>query len=458
MLRYIGPFLRMNKLNIEQIKSQLFYLSKESLKDIVLHSNCGITATSEEFNLRSVPNIDTSILASTSPLLCIYKKSKASLKNKNDKLHWVEDKAKKDLYISSNGYMTLSLLELADYYKQFKDIDNSKYGLSNIYINLAKQQLDFYAMYLRNEEGVFINKKDCTDPIIGKIKLKDKNTSFKFSDQALLMNAYCKCSDYLDEDIKSLYKNFSNDILNMFLDFREKLYELSFDEQCKLCMSFNVFYTYSGNEEIVPLIMDIFDLVYEKYSNMSQKKLNDLCYVHLNSMLIYQNTNLYKFKEISDNLYELINRHYDDDLSMFIKHTDDKEINFSSRDIVLYLLSNLYQNGLNEEENDEIIEDVYVNQFIDSGIVLSWPEAPTLDDVERYQGFVKNSENLLDEQYFKNPTIPSPQSCESPSIFVKSVCYDKNKNVFKPSKAIFDSRKNLELFFIMIYSLRNHIN
>lgn len=48
ILKYIGPFLRINKVNPANIKNQLFYLSKESLKEIVLHSECGVSTPVKE--------------------------------------------------------------------------------------------------------------------------------------------------------------------------------------------------------------------------------------------------------------------------------------------------------------------------------------------------------------------------------------------------------------------------
>lgn len=53
MLRYIGPFLRMNKLSLEQVESQLFHLSKESIKQLVFNSKCGIILDPKESNLKT---------------------------------------------------------------------------------------------------------------------------------------------------------------------------------------------------------------------------------------------------------------------------------------------------------------------------------------------------------------------------------------------------------------------
>ena len=43
-MRYIGPFFRMNSLSEKEINGQLFYLSKEAVKTIVLQSKCGLVS------------------------------------------------------------------------------------------------------------------------------------------------------------------------------------------------------------------------------------------------------------------------------------------------------------------------------------------------------------------------------------------------------------------------------
>ncbi|WP_242947019.1 hypothetical protein [Clostridium haemolyticum] len=297
MLRYIGPFLRMNKLSIDQIQNQLFHLSKESIKNLVLSSKCGIVMDHRNLNLKNLPSTDINTLKLISPLLCVYKKSSAKLKNKDNKLCWDDSKQKKEIPVFSNGYMTLSLLELVDYYKGFKDIDSKKYNLSTLYTEIARNQLEFFVSHMRDESGLFIDKKDCTDPLTGRIQLKSKNKTFKFSEQALFMNAFYKCSDYLDGDIKSAFKTFSLDILKMFLDFKEEIYNISFNEKCNLCFNLNVFYTYSNMEEVQPLLLDIFDLIFEEYKTLPKNNISNLCIMYLNSAILFKHTNIFRFKK-----------------------------------------------------------------------------------------------------------------------------------------------------------------
>ncbi|HAG43203.1 MAG TPA: hypothetical protein DCL31_07315, partial [Clostridium sp.] len=116
-----------------------------------------------------------------SPLLSLYKKADGKLINNNDKLRWNDRKFKKEINIASNAYMTLSLLELADYYSDFIDIDNDKYSLKNYYLDLAREQLEFYALNCRNNEGVFVDKVDDSEPLLDQYNLRDKDNKFKFS-------------------------------------------------------------------------------------------------------------------------------------------------------------------------------------------------------------------------------------------------------------------------------------
>lgn len=446
----------MNKLDLKQVENQLIHLSKESIKNIVLYSKCGITIDSKELSLKHIPSTDINTLNLNSPLLCIYKKASPKLKLDNNSFCWDDDKLKKDISISSNAYMSLCILELVDYYKNFKSVDSKKYVLSPLYVELAKRQLDFFASYLRNQDGVFVDKKDCTDPIVGKIKFKDSNKGFKFSEQALLMNAFYKCSSYLDGSKKESYKDFSLDILKMFIDFKEEMYEIPFEDKLMLCLNMNVFYSYSHMEEAKLLSLDIFDLIYEEYNKLQENsKIEDICIMHLNSALLYKHTSLFKFKKVCCKFYDILSKHYNENLSLFIRPSESKEHKFSANDIILYILSMLLHNNLGEECNEKIITDVFKYQLVDSGIILSWPDLPTLDDVEHYKDFKSSPENLLDEQYFKMPTIASPEASELAPIFIKNVTYDKDKNSFKQGKVIFDSRKNMNLFFFMLYFLKN---
>ncbi|MBC2582723.1 hypothetical protein [Clostridium sp. DJ247] len=464
-MKYIGPFLRINKLKKENVQHQLYYLAKESLKQIILHSKCGVTTSVKELKINNIPNFDINTFKNLSPLLCIYKKANPQLINMDNKLCWNEDKFKKEINIDSNSLMTLCLLELCDYYDYFKNIDVNKYALRKVYLSLCKKQLEFYASYLRNEEGVFIDKKDESDIYTGDIKFLEKNKKFKFSSQAFLMAAYYKCADLSNDEDKDNYKNFSLDILNMFLQFKDELYELSDEELTKLCLGLNVFYSYSKNQHCKSLLLDLSELLHDKSNNdtsFSQCDLECQCIKYINYILLYKNTEIIKFKTIAENICSSILDLYDPEKGIFIKNSDTRDIQFSCLEISLYIVVCLIHSNINknEDKSDLIILDVFKRQLIDSGIILSWPEAPGLNDVERYVNFSLKSEDLIDEQDFRMSSLPIPENCELASVFTKYVTYNKRKETFKLDKLSFDTYKNMFIFFIIthIFKPKNTID
>jgi len=441
MLKYIGPFLRINKLKKETIRSQLFYLSKESLKHIVLYSGCGIKTSVKELKIKNIPSSDINIFSSVSPLLCIYKKASPKLETMGYSSGWNIDKFKKEINIDSNALMTLSLLELSSYYDRFKDTDLKKFFIGETYKVLCKKQLEFYASYFRNEEGVFVDKIDASDFESDNFIFNEKNKKFKYSSQALIMAAFYKCSCTLENKERESYKNFSLEILKMLLQYREELYKVSFDELSKLCLGLNIFYKYSKNEDCKILLLDICEL-------LNEQSLNDTnyCMTYINSMLFYKSSGIILFKEICDSIFSKLIELYDSEKGIFIWDNENKEIEYESSDIVLYLLCLL----MGDCTNDILTMDIFKRQLVDSGIILSWPEAPDISDMERYRNFSLKTEDLLDDQDFRMPSVPSPDSSEFAPVFTKNITYNRKKEIFIQPKPSFDSYKNMLIFFLIL--------
>lgn len=466
-MKYIGPFLRINKIKPANVRYQLFYLAKESLNQIVLYSKCGVPTSVKELKIKNISNSDINTFKNLSPLLCVYRKANPNLINLDDKLCWNEDKFKKEINIDSNALMTLCLLELCDYYNSFKNIDTNKYNLSKLYASLCKKQLEFYALYFRNEEGVFIDKKQESSSYSEEVKFVDKNKKFKFSTQALLMAAYYKCSLLMEGDEKDNFKNFSFDILNMFLEFKEDLYQLSLEELTKLCFSLNIFYNYSKDEQCQSLIIDLSELLFSKFYNkqsmLDTGKAMDVeneCLNYINYMLIYKYTGIVKSKENAESIHEKIMSLYNSEKGMFMKVLDEKNVDFSSLEIMLYLIVCLVDADTHEDKDNRnlIALDVFKRQVIDSGIILSWPEAPALNSVERYRSFSLKSEDLIEEQDFRMSSVPTPESSEMAPVFAKYVTYNRKKESFKPPKTSFDSYRNMLIFFITIHLLSPEVS
>jgi hypothetical protein len=455
-LKFIGPFLRINTLNKNNIKNQFFYLSKESLKDIVFDSKCGIYIPTRDLRAKSFPKIDITTINLNSPLLCVYKKADAKLKLEEGRLIWNENKVKKEITINSNAFMTLALLELVDYYRSFKDIDDTKYVLNSLYLKLCKEQLEFYALHFRNKDGLFVDKNDLTDPMSQEFNFEDKNNKFKFSDQALMMAAYYKYSTYDNGKQEEEYKKFALDILNMFVQYKEQIYNVSFEELNKICLALNIFYKYSGSEECQHLLLDFSDLLIEQYhtkpSVIINAKLDYSCMLFINCMLIYNNTFMLKFKDTSDDLYENLSKLYESNKGILLKESSDKEISYTCDELLLYMYSLMLYSDFNSLEDDSyMLQDIFKHQILDSGIVLSWPDSPALDNTEHYRNFSLKSEDLLKDEDFRMATMPTPDNNELASVFIKSVVYNKRKDSFKQSKLSFDSSKNMFIFFLSIF-------
>ncbi|WP_406765167.1 hypothetical protein [Candidatus Clostridium radicumherbarum] len=456
-MKYIGPFLRMNTLKSNIIEKQLFFLAKESLKYLVLNSKCGITISSKDLKIKNVPNFDISTIGSFSPLLCIYKKGSPKLINIGGGLCFDEDSLKKEINIEGNSLMTLGILELIDYYKKFEGIDNKKHSLGNVYLLLAKKQLEFYAANFRNIEGLFVDKKHTDGNSLEEYKFEEKNKKFKFSDQAFLMAAYYKYSLFDDSALGNEYKSFALDIFNMFNELKDELYLSSYEELTKLSFAINLFYSYSKLPEAKLLFLDIMEFILEGRKDILPDKLkNELetdCLFFINCLVIYKDTEIIKFKDTCDNIHNKLLELYMPEKGLFLKAEDKKESLYSSLEIVLYLLSILsYMKFFGESKDGNMIAvDVYKRQLIDSGIILSWPVSPDLDDVERYRNFTSKSEDIIDEQEFRMPNVPAPDSVDLAPIFIKNISYNKKKESFTQSKLTFDSSKNMFIYLLIIY-------
>ncbi len=455
-LKYIGPFLRINNINTYNIKNQMFHLSKESIKHLVLFSRCGITLSLKDLKLKNMSNIDISTFKENSPLLCIYKKSNSKIIHDKNTYFWDEDSFKKEINIASNGYMTLCLLELIDYYKKFEGIDKDLFSLNYVYASLCKLQLDFYSSYLRNEEGVFIDKNDISDDITKELRFEDKNKKFKFSDQALMMNAYYKYSELQGVKDAEAYKNFALDILNMLMEYRYEIYEVSFEENIKLCMNLNIFYKYSNMGTAKELLMDMTELMVsrlkDRFEGSQEIKIDYLSLCLINLLMFHKNTGIQCFDSITEKAFKKLTELYDPEENIIIKSSDKKEVDYSSQEVVLYILSlSLHSWIADSNDTENILSNIYRTNLVNSGMILSWPEVPTLNSPERYRYFSLKSEDLLEESDFKMPTVPSLESAGAPPIFVKYITFNKKKKIFTAKKTSFDSTKNLNLLFYMLY-------
>lgn len=459
-MRYIGPFFRMNSLSEKEINGQLFYLSKEAVKTIVLNSKCGLVSQIKKYNKLS-SSIDITTNSNFSPLLCVYRKASPTFIHSKNSNGFDEETFKKEINPSTNALMSLCLLELLDYYRSFENIDKSIYSINEIYKNLAKDQLDFYSSHLRNREGVFVDKKNILENNYKNFNLVDKDKKFKFSDQSFMMLAYYLYSiKSPNDEYSDLYKEFSEQILKMFCDFKDQIYDCSLDEVCKVLLSLNVLYSYNyNNDELKDLIIDLADYAMCKFDEkdyyIDSLDTASLCSIVLT--LSYKHTKILTFSEKTTEIINRLYTLYDEDKGAFYKLSSKKEIKYSCFDITFYILAFIiYQNIIsNSNEYRMMISTIYKKFIINSGLITSWPEAPTLDDYERYRSFSLNSNDMVDESYFRMPNIPTPDSTGVAPIFNKYITYNKRKDSFSISKNTFDSYRNFLNFFLLIHLFKD---
>lgn len=460
-MKYIGPFFRMNSLSPKDISGQLFYLSKESMKTIVLNSKCGIQYSVKSSKKSS--SSDNSILSNSSPIVCIYKKSSPVFVHSKTSHGFDESSFKKETEPFTNALMTLNILELSNYYSNYKKDNRNVTSLQVPYSLLAKEQLQFYYKNLRNPEGIFVNKKNISDNNIKGFNLIEKDKKFNFVDQAFMMNAYYLFSLYYPDDpMSEEYKNFSFQILEMFFNFKEAIYNISFDDGCKLLLSFNVFYDYSKEESCKELIVDLSDFLINKFDEKDYyaSAFDSSCLLAISLNDSYKHTNILSFKEKSNEIFDKLINLYDEEKGIFIKLTDKKEVKYSSLEICFYFLAMMIysRSSDNQVEIKNIISTIYKKYFINSGLITSWPDAPTLDEVERYRGLSLHSQDMLDESFFRMPNLPTPESTGIAPVFTKGLKYSIKKDTFSKPKETFDSNKNMLIFFTLLYYLKDDIS
>ena len=221
----MGPFFRMNNLSQDEINTQLFFFAKEAIRTIVLESKCGLVSSIKSYK-RLSSNNDISINSNISPLLCVYKKASPNYIHSKNSNGFDEDTFRKEINPTTNALMTLSILELADYYGNFRGKDKSLYAFHDIYEKLAKEQLEFYSVNLRSADGTFTSKKNNGENNYKNFNLSDKDKKFKFSDQAYMMLAYYLYSlKNPESDVYDAYKAFAMEILQVFVEYKDKLYD-----------------------------------------------------------------------------------------------------------------------------------------------------------------------------------------------------------------------------------------
>lgn len=453
-LRYIGPFFRMNKLSQKEIKGQLFHFSKEAVRTLVLESKCGLVDSLKNYTKTS-SSIDINTIGNISPLLCMYRKSSPNYIHSKSLNGFDEDSFKRDIVPITNALMTINILNLSTYYSKFRDIDEKLYSYSIIYNQLAKEQLNFYSSNLRSAEGVFVQKRNTSENNSRNFNLTNRNNKFKFSDQAFMMVAYNLYSTLFPEEETSMeYTSFSSEILEVLIEYKEKIYDLPFDEIVKILLAVNLYFYNSGDSNAENLIIDLTDYLITKFDEKDYyvDQLDDVALFALVLMYSYQNTLIISFKEKAKEIIDKLTSLYDEEKELYLKLSSRKEIRYSAFDLTFYFLALSNYANLFDEVKDyrDILSSLYRKCFINSGIINCWPESPTLDEPERYRNLSLKSEDMLDEIFFRMPTMPTPATLGIAPIFNKYVTYSKKRESFSSSTSSFNSYRNMLIHTLII--------
>lgn len=451
----------MNSLSQKEISGQLFYLSKESVKTLVLNSKCGLIIPPVRTSKKSSIN-DISTLNNFSPLLCLYRKASPMFIHNKTSHGFDESTFKKEISPTTNALMTLCILELSKYYSHFTEGNRNINSLENAYKYLAKEQLQFYSEHLRNAEGLFVPKKNISDGNSKGYELVDKDNKFKFSDQAFMMDAYLLYSIYNpSDDACEDYKIFSYEILQVFKEYKDSLYDLSFTESIEIFLALNVFYKYSNSLIARELILDLGDYLVNKFQEKDYyiDSLDDCALFAICLMEAYKHTDIISFKETAKEINEKLLSLYDNDKNIFLKISDKKDIKYSCTEINFYLISLILYSEETDKTNDlkPIVSGIFKRFYVNGGLLSSWPEAPTLDEVERYKRLSLRVDDMMDESYFRMSVLPTPKSTGLAPIFVKNLEYSKKKDNLSKGRITFDSNKNMTNFFLIIYLFRNSV-
>jgi hypothetical protein len=277
-----------------------------------------------------------------------------------------------------------------------------------------------------------------------------------------MMAAYLLYSYYNKSDeTSSEYMKFSYEILNMFKNYKTALYELSFSENVLILLALNIFYKYSSDLGAKKLILDLGDFLITKFQEKDyySDSIDDCSLFCICLMDAYKHTEIISFRETANEIAEKLISLYDTDKNIFIKVSEKKDSKYSCLEINLYLLFLIMYSFQEDKVNElkPIISGFYRKCFINNGLLTSWPEAPTLDEVERYKKLSLRSDDMLDETYFRMPVSPTPKSTGLAPVFVKSLSYSKRKDSLSAKRTSFDSNKNMFNFFLIIYLFKDTI-
>lgn len=449
---HLGKFLKLSSIEFPLIEYQLFNFSKESLKHIFLSSKCGEIINGKEFKDKP-SNTDLIGTKNIYPLACVYKKGKPKIKSEKQIYSWKEDKTRKKVDILSNAYMTLSILNLAEYYANIIENEKKRKEVVKFYLSSAKCQLNYYVEHFRSEIGVFVDKKyvESIEDKKDNVCFESLSSSFDFSPQAYLMTCFYKCSELMKDTspYKIPFLNFSYEIEKMFLEFKDKILRDSPEKLVELLYSLSVYINEKTqvNKEVILLCLDILEHFINTHSLSSiDTYIKVLLYNSVRSLRYVCSKHNDEFNSykgmISEYLWDL-EEIFDDD--NFYRNEITNEYDLISYQVYLLMY------------NKDKSKDFYNKTLLPSKVFSCFPNIPKKYESEKYFKFTHKDELKVPDKYFKPSNYKDMDTSNTTPIICKDLNYIHDKHKFSKPKVKFDSRINMRLIFLMIHSLKDTI-
>ncbi|MDI6619608.1 MAG: hypothetical protein QME45_13230 [Clostridiales bacterium] len=392
---------------------------------------------------------------------------------------WDDNSFKKTITPSSQAYLIMDEIMLAKYfhncakgcYRESKNI-NGKIVDSHLLINSAKIQGKFASDYLRNEDGLFVSKKDISENPYGDPVLEDQEEQPDISDQALMLKAFsmlsyaCKNPDYPmfeDEGFSLEFKKYADELYVVFKDSYDEIFESKTKdicsvisasiEYCRLCES-----KPDAANFITSLALEL-DSRIDMSGNVLrfpyENKLssNSTCFMVLKTLMeSYRFTGIEKFLNTAKALYRKLNLLWNSNACLYALDSDDK-YRYTARDVsfVIAGLNSLRLFADGDMAGDAKSKLIYYfnNAVNNSKISQSRFAPPSVSDFETLFNNKRFKDGKVDSP-FSDSDIPDHLDIEIAPVFAKKFTYKTKKNNFSINSSSFYSEYALCLAFEML--------
>jgi len=349
-------------------------------------------------NKFSIDN-DFNFINGLTPIKAVYSKTALSLSQndgfeKNTTLPFepIDKEFEKRLVPKNQGLLILNEINLSKllYNKSIiRRNQESSYEeklIAMILLDLAINQATFCHNYLRNADGLFVEKSNLSSNL-DKLDLEESDGKIDWEDQVYILYAYAllyqvlntpSFKRYFDSDMANLFKNYALDLLNILEHHEYEIIELETANLSSFISSFIEALDILDNErKYLSFALSLCDELYarekQKGFMLSHRHAKEAASLasHFKSIEALTNgfryTNFNLFLNASEEIYNNLNSVWDNNLGLFSLDEKD-DIKYSSKSIS-YVLKSL--NKLLKTTSSPDLKESIKNQltnFFDSSI------------------------------------------------------------------------------------------